>query len=251
MMTKAKTLIGYTLKGLDGDFGKIKEFYFDDHHWAVRYLVADTGTWLTDRQVLISPYSLGPVDRDHQHVTVNLTKKQIHESPPLSTDLPVSRQFEVAYHTYYEWPGYWEGPYLWGSRPYLSPDKAKRADGTDWDSHLRSTAAVNDYTIQANDGELGRVEDFIIDEKTWAIRYIVVDTHAWLPGRQVLIASKWIEKVSWDLSKVFINLSREMIKHSPEYSPSALVTREYETLLHGHFNREGYWIEESRPPVQS
>jgi uncharacterized protein YrrD len=251
MMIKAKALIGYTLKGLDGDLGKVKEFYFDDHHWAVRYLVADTGTWLTDRQVLISPYSLGVIDQESRHIAVKLTKSQIHGSPPLASDLPVSRQFETAYHNYYEWPAYWAGPYLWGARPYVSPDRSLRPNGKEWDANLRSTTAVSGYTVEATDGELGRVEDFILDDKSWAVRYLVVDTNSWLPGRQVLIASKWIEKVSWDQSQVFINLFREEIRNSPDYSPAALVTREYENQLHGHFSKEGYWVEESRPPVQS
>jgi hypothetical protein len=247
MLIKSKALTGYTLRGLDGDVGKVKEFLFDDTHWAVRYLVADTGTWLTDRQVLISPFSFGVVDERNHHISLQLTRKQIEGSPALSTDLPVSRQFESAYHTYYDWPVYWAGPYLWGARqsPMAGPAEEKHvnSNGKEWNPHLRSTLAVSDYTIQATDGELGRVEDFIIDEKTWAIRYMVVDTNSWWPGKQVLISSQWIDKVSWDLSKVFVNLSKEVIRHSPEYSQTALITREYETKLHGHFSRQGYWVE--------
>ena len=112
-----------------------------------------------------------------------------------------------------------------------------------WDPHLRSTDAVSGYHIQAADGQIGHVEDFIIDGKTWAIRYLIIDTVNWWPGKKVLVAARWIERVSWDESKVFINLSRETIKQSPEYAEKSLLTRDYETKLHGHYNRQGYWVD--------
>src|SRR5664279_930043 len=107
MLSNAKTLKGYTLDSLDGEIGEVNEFYFDDRHWTIRYLVADTGNWLTGRQVLISPYALVAVVREEQHIAINLTKKQIENSPSLESDKPVSRQFEVDYYGYYDWPMYW------------------------------------------------------------------------------------------------------------------------------------------------
>ncbi len=121
MLNEAKTLTGYTLHGIDGEIGKVKEFYFDDRHWTIRYLVADTGNWLTGRQVLISPHALGSVNREEQQITVNLTKDQIEDSPSLNSDKPVSRQFEDDYHAYYGWPIYW-GDAMWG----LSRNRARR-----------------------------------------------------------------------------------------------------------------------------
>ena len=125
MLTNAKTLTGYKLDSRDGELGKVKEFYFDDRHWAIRYLVANTGNWLTGRQVLISPYALIGVNREGQCIGIDLTKKQIEDSPPLNCDKPVSLQFEEAYHVYYEWPAYWSGPYSWGAYPYLMRDREK------------------------------------------------------------------------------------------------------------------------------
>ena len=113
-----------------------------------------------------------------------------------------------------------------------------------WDSHLRSTIEVNSYNIQASDGEIGHVEDFIIDDETWAIRYLVIDTHNWWPGKKVLVSPQWIERVSWSDSKVFVNLSRESIKNSPEYTEESLITRDYETILYQHYKRQGYWVDE-------
>ena len=128
MLNKAKTLKGYKLHSLDGEIGKVKEFYFDDHHWTIRYLIADTGNWLTGRQVLISPYALAAVNKEEQYIAINLTKKQIEDSPSLDSDKPVSRQFEESYYGYYGWPLYWGGSYMWGSYPYIVRDREKQKE---------------------------------------------------------------------------------------------------------------------------
>jgi hypothetical protein len=113
-----------------------------------------------------------------------------------------------------------------------------------WDRHLRSTDEVTGYHFAALDGEIGHVDDFIIDDETWAIRYLVVATKNWWPGKKVLISPKWIENVSWEEREVAIGLTRETIKAAPEYTDESLLTRDYETVLYGHYNREGYWVEE-------
>jgi len=257
MLYNAKTLKGYTLDSSDGGIGKVKDFLFDDRHWAIRYLVADTGNWLTGRQVLISPHALAAVDRSENHITIRLTRKQIENSPSLDSDQPVSRQFEEAYHGYYGWPMYWTGPYMWGaySCPYIqrvdpsadpNPECAKEAThrAAAWDPHLRSAHAVMGYHIHSADGEIGHIEDFIIDDEVWAIRYLIIDTRNWWAGKKVVLAPQWIERVSWSESKVYVNLSREAIKQSPEYAEESLLTRYYETGLHRHYNRQGYWVDE-------
>jgi uncharacterized protein YrrD len=247
MLIKAKRLKGYKLDSLDGEIGKVKEFYFDDRHWTIRYLVADTGNWLTGRQVLISPYALVAVRREAQLIGIDLTKKQIEDSPSLNSDKPVSRQFEEAYYKYYDWPMYWGRPYVWGAYPYLVRDRAKWKKSTPekaWDAHLRSTHDVSGHHIHAADGEIGHVEDFIIDDETWAIRYLIVDTRNWWPGKKVLVSPQWIERVSWSESRVFVKLSRQTIKQSPEYTEESLLTRDYETGLHRHYDRQGYWVDE-------
>jgi uncharacterized protein YrrD len=247
MLNKIKSLVGFTLNGLDGEIGTVKEFYFDDQHWAIRYLIAETGDWLSDRQVLISPYALIKTNKKEQHFDVNLTKKQIEESPAVSNDKPVSRQFEDEYYQYYGWPIYYGGPHMWGGYPTLmfprgqgkKPDQPHKA----WDPHLRSTEAVGAYYIQAIDGEIGHVEDFILDEKPWAIRYLIINTRNWWPGKKVLVSPQWIDRISSEEEKVFIDLSLETIKKSPEFTDDFLVTRDYETKLHQHYNRPGYWID--------
>jgi hypothetical protein len=247
MLYKAQTLIGYNLKGLDGEIGTVKEFYFDDRHWTIRYLIAETGSWLSDRQVLISPYALMDVMNKEQHITINLTKKQIEDSPAISNDKPVSQQFENDYYGYYGWPAYYGGPMMWGAYPSIPPNRGKSPEPNDhkkaWNPFLRSTKAVSGYYIQATDGEIGHVADFLIDPEAWAIRYMVVDTKNWWAGKKVLVSPQWIDRISWDDSKVFVKLSLETIKQSPEYTDDFLLNRDYETRLHKHYKRQGYWVD--------
>jgi sporulation protein YlmC with PRC-barrel domain len=244
-----KELKGYAIGATDGDIGKVDDFYFDDKSWTIRYLVADTGNWLLGRKVLLSPIAVGEADFSSGRFNVTLTKKQVEESPSIDSDKPVSRQHEAYYHDYYGYPYYWSGPYLWGPMYYpgrlsggdhkrIEERRAEREEAGDL--HLRSAADVTGYHIEARDGEIGHVEDFIVDDETWEIRYMVVDTRNWLPGKKVLIAPRWIDRVSWNDSKVYVSLSRESIKNAPEYHPDTL-NREYEGKLHDHYNRPKYW----------
>ena len=249
MLSKVKILNGYPIQNTDDEtIGKVIDVYFDDRHWTVRYLVANTGKWLTGRQVLVSPYALVAVNADHKNIVADLTKKQIEDSPSLDSDKPVSQQFESDYYGYYGWPTYWYGLYSWGYYPYLERDRSKwgQLDQKEkaWDHHLRSCHEVTGYHIEAEDGEIGHVEDFIVDDETWEIRYLVVNTSNWWAGKKVLVSPLWIERVSWSERKVVIDLTRQTIKLSPEYTDASLITRDYELGLHGHYNRKGYWVDE-------
>ncbi|OGS33324.1 MAG: photosystem reaction center subunit H [Elusimicrobia bacterium RIFOXYB2_FULL_49_7] len=245
MLINAKTLAGYKLDSLDGVIGQVKDFYFDDRYWTVRYLVADTGTWLTERQVLLSPYAVKAVITEMRLLVLNLTKKQIEQSPSLECDKPVSQQFEDIYYGYYGWPTYWGGTAMWGDSPLLIQDhqewKKVNRQEKKWDPNLRSMHDASSHHIHALDGEIGHVEDFIIDQESWAIRYIIIDTTNWLPGKKVLVSPQWIERVSWMESAVFINLSREAIQGAPEYTEESRINRDYEINLHHHYDRPGYW----------
>ena len=236
MLSKAKTLTGYKLQSLDGEIGTAKDFYFDDHYWTIRYLVADTGEWLVSRQVLISPHSLSGIDTDQGFITVKLTKTEIEHSPSLNRDKPVSRQFEQEYSVFFGSPMYWGFP------PGTGPEAASGEPGKKHaDPDLRSTHDVSGHHVEASDGEIGHVDDFIIDDETWAIRYLIVVTKDWLPGKKVLISPKWIERVSWSEKQVVVDLTREAIEHAPEYRDGVAVTRDQEVALHRHYARPGYW----------
>jgi uncharacterized protein YrrD len=232
MLDKAKTLTGYSLHSLDGEIGKVKDFYFDDHYWTIRYLVADTGEWLVSRKVLISPHSLAGVDRNQGSITVKLTRDQIEHSPTLNRDKPVSRQFERAYFGFYGLPMYFGFEQGHVKAGQFAQTTKKRGD-----PDLRSTHDVSGHHVEASDGDIGHVEDFLIDDQTWEIRYLIVDTRDWLPGKQVLISPKWIERVSWSEKQVVVDLTREAIKQAPEYTDGSAVTQDQETALHRHYNR--------------
>ncbi len=255
MLRTMKDLHGFTIGASDGDIGSVKDFYFDDVSYTVRYVVVDTGGWLSGRQVLLSPIAFRAMDWEHRRITAALTKAQVEKSPDIDTEKPVSRQHEAAYYGYYGYDPYWEGSNLWGASPYpyLGPGSAPSAAELEhegrwnWaakdrsDPHLRSSRAVTDYYIQATDGDIGHVKDFLVDDRFWAIRYMIVDTSNWWAGKNVLVAPAWITEVDWDRSKVHVAITRARITNSPEYDPARPVERAYETQLYDHYGQPRYW----------
>jgi hypothetical protein len=255
MLRNAKDLHGLTIHATDGEIGTVDQFYFEDETWAIRYLTVDTGGWLGGRKVLISPISvLGVPDWPAKRLDVALTKKQVENSPDISTHQPVSRQQEIAYFGYYGYPFYWGGSDLRGAAPTPAglaipmppfteaiPDSL--ANGST-DSHLRSSQEVSSYYLEAIDGEIGNVDGFVVDDEAWAIRYVVVATGSWWSGKKVLVSPVWAERVSWENSKVYVGLTREAIKDAPEYIESAMIPREYERQLHSYYGRPPYWAQE-------
>lgn len=263
-MESLKDLKGFTIQATDGEIGKLDDFYFDDDEWAVRYLVVDTGGWLTGRKVLLSPESIsGQVDRENKLYHVDLTRDQVKNSPLVDTERPVSRQQETELRGYYGWPMYWGGmsgpqggmgytavpPMLADSAavpvtgPHGSldnelggatPEEMDRKQ----DPHLRSFKEVTGYRIHADDGEVGKVSDFIVEDEKWNIMYMVVDTGNLFPGRKVLVAPSWIQAVSWDDKQVDVDLKVDTIKNSPEYDPNAPITEHYEEGLYQHYGKQ-------------
>lgn len=233
MLRLAKELKGFTLEGRDGEIGNVREFYFDDKSWTIRYLIANTGSWMTGRSVLISPYALSKIFVKERLIRVELTKAQIENSPAIDTDKPVSRQFELAYYPFYGLPPYWGGSSAWDDAVYPqmieSPPGGVRGrsdeirQGDKEDPHLRSTKDVDGHTIQALDGQVGHVEDFVVDDESWTIQYLIVATRDWWPGKKVLIATRSIDRISWEESRVYLRLKRETIQKSPEYSEGVLI----------------------------
>jgi len=237
MFQSIKKLYRETLRALDGEIGHVNDFYFDDKSWAVRYLVADTSSWISGRLVLLAPHAFGSLHQDGKVLLVNLTRKQIENSPSIDTHKPVSRQYEEEYYQYYGWPSYWLGDSMWGisdfpavpppTRP-LSSEKPNTSGGHDerFDPHLRSTQAMSGYEIQASDGTIGHVSDFIMDEKRWAIRRLVAETGHWFSGKEVLIPLSKIDRISYEESKVFVNLTKEAILQAPEFHVPTLGANE-------------------------
>ena len=257
MLRKVEDLYGFEIDASDGDAGTVSDLYFDDQDWIVRYLVVDTGGWLSGRQVLISPVAVAKTRWDERELRVRLTKSEVKHSPDIDLDRPVSQQQIVDLHEYYGWPAYWGGSITMGTAtPGVYPmimagidevEEEMREDGPRekyrGDPHLRSAQVVSGYDIHAVDGEIGHLTDYLVDDKDWVIRYLLIDTRDWLPGRTVLVSPQWIERVDWAETAVHTALTRTEVETSPEYDPENLPGREYEILLYEHYERRGYWQE--------
>ncbi len=228
VLRSIKELYGSKLAASDGEIGHVKDFYFDDQNWAVRYLVVDTGSWLPGRKVLISPHAFGSLHQAGKLLQVNLTRKQIEDSPSIESHKPVSRQYEEEYFRYYGWPYYWQGDGLWGMSgfPILElpakplPSEPATAIGPQperVDAHLRSTQAVNGYDIEASDGTIGHICDFMMDGQSWAIRQLVIKTGHRFSGKEVQIPTSRVSRISYEKSSVFVNLTSEAVTQSPAH----------------------------------
>jgi hypothetical protein len=223
MLHNTSHLYGIRLDGSDGEIGHIKDLFFDDKNWVIRYLVADTGTWLTGRQVLISPHACGKLALREKVLHLKLHKKQIEDSPSIDSHRPVSRQYEVEYYRYYGWPAYWDGGAMWGIGAYptmVLPSrvemKARQPLHHRDDKHLQSVRAVTGYQIQTADGTIGNVSGFLVDDISWQVCEMVVETGHWYSGKQILIAPSSIERISYEDSTVVVTLTKADIQRTAE-----------------------------------
>ena len=250
MLNRLNQLIGMSVWTADDDLGHVSDVYFDDQYWVARYLLVETGSWLNARKVLISPYAVQSIDWHKRLVQVNLSRQQVEGSPPMDAERPVSRQHERDYFGYYDYPYYWSGPFLWGPVPNPIFPAEMRASGnggsadypeTPDDPHLRSVKEVSGYHVQPENDSIGHVEDFLFDHESWAIRYVVVDTKNWWPGKHVIIPPDWITGIDWAERSVNVDVSRDLVQSAPEFLPTAELTRSQEASLHRHYERMGYW----------
>lgn len=223
MLLNIKDLYGRRLAAIDGHIGHLKDFYFDDQAWAVRYLVADTGSWLADRLVLLSPHAFGDFDEDQKVLRIKLTRKQIEDSPSPDKHLPVSRQYEEDYYRYFGWSYYWQGAERWGMSGFPTAMAPRPAGGDPEhghnqraDLHLRSTKALIGYSIQATDGALGTLCGFRLDDQRWAVCELVIGTDRWLGKMEISIAPHSVQNISYEDSTIFVSLTRAEIKRTAE-----------------------------------
>jgi sporulation protein YlmC with PRC-barrel domain len=248
MIRNINSLIGYKIHATDGELGKVDEFYFDNKSWNIRYMVVETGNWLLGRKVLISPAALKTPDWTSKVFPVALTREQVRNSPDIDTKKTVSRLHEIELQKHYTWPVYWDGAMnpggMHGGVPFPAlreeTDKAEEeapAQRAQEDPYLRGTRAVTGYRIHAMDGPIGHVEDYLVDDKNWNIRFLVVDIGVWLPGRKVLVSPDRIKSVNWGVSEVFTDLSRAAISTSPEFDPSKLLSEDYAGVLFRHYGK--------------
>lgn len=218
MITSIEDVRGLTLEAKDGEIGTVKDLLFDDAGWSIRYIAADTGGWLTGRQVLLTPDA---VEEIGDRVRVNLTKDQVEGSPPLTTDQPVSRQWETDLYGYYGYAPYWGYAAGWAAPVAMAPaqselDEASVTGTPEGDPHLRSAGEVTGYHVQATDDEIGHVEELLLDDASWTIASVVVDTRNILPGKKVVLGVGEIESISYSDRLVRVSVPRREIERRPE-----------------------------------
>jgi hypothetical protein len=255
MLRRVNHLIGFTVRGEDREIGRVHDFYFDDTDWKLHHMVVDTGPLIFGRHVLIAPVALGRPLWDEGVFPVRLRKEQVEQSPEIDLDGPIANRDLGALHHHYGWPATWsEGELLGttyiGTRPEITPGWESRETHTTpenepqrpVDRHLRSARDIMGYGIEAIDGDIGHVDDLFIDESGWIIRYLLVDTRDWLPGRGVLIATDWVKRVGWTDNTIQVDLTQEQVEDSPEYDPEPPLARDYEVELYDYYGLPGYWV---------
>jgi len=223
VLRDAREVLGCALLAPDGMIGRVTDFYLDDEVWVIRYLIVETGEGAGRRKVLIMPVVLGQPDWAAKLLPVTITREQVLGSPDIDTDKPVSRQQEMGYRGYYGYGKYWGGGGLFGAASYpdilqagLLPEPSGAADRAD-DPHLRSGNVLMRYYVHASDGDIGHVSGFIIDDHSWAIRHLVVQTGNWWPGNQVLVAPEWIDGVNWADCMIMLDRTRQAVRDAPPY----------------------------------
>jgi hypothetical protein len=254
MLYQATSLFGFRLQTRDNEeMGHVHDCYFDRQDWIVRYLVADIGSWFFGRKVLIATSALGIPDWDAKTLPVTMTKAEVKASPETDLAMPVTRQHERALINYYNWPTYWAEPFLSsasGVAPLATPGPTaveqlptEVVEGlqNSEESHLHSMVDTQGYDLEALDGTIGHVSDFVIDSQGWAIRYLVIDTSNWLAGRKVLISPQWVERIEWDDARLYLNVRKEVVANSPEQPADLRLDRVYERELHRHYGYPEYW----------
>ncbi len=252
MLRSLKDLENYTLYASDGEVGTVVNFLLDDEYWTIRYLIAEANGFSGARDVLISPISFREADWATRCFRLGLTREMVRNSPGIDTDQPVSRQHELEYFRYYGYPYYWGGSGIWGLGTYpallstgrwsddrLAGDELPEVRAAD--RHLRSAREVRGYHVQGLDDSIGHIDDFIVDDETWEVRYLVIDTSNWWFGKKVLVEPRWATRVSWEEGKIHFDLSRQAIKDSPAWNAAEAVNRQYEVQLYDYYGRPVYW----------
>jgi hypothetical protein len=234
MLYSVNDLADYEISATDGNIGKVRGFYFDTESFEIHYLVVDTGRWLPGRTVLISPVELGKPDIEEKLLPVNLSMEQIKNSPAIDEDAPITPSLEDL-NAYYGWR-----TRATEQVGLTEASMFEEGEFVDEETELRSTHEITGFYVESEDGDIGHVEDFVVDDEDWMIRFMVIDTVNWLPGKKVLVSPDWLEEIGWDENKVFVQATREEVKNCPEYDASALPNRDYEEKLYKHFGKSFY-----------
>ncbi len=257
MLRRIEHLYGYTVRATDGDIGKVRDAYFDDKRWVVRYLKVDTSLWQRGPRILISPAALVSPDWENKVLLLSLTREQIASSPQIDTERPITREEQAKLHEHYGWSAYWQKESS-TSGPGVIPFSGRLVDShqvqeavapitadeqlSQGEAKLLSVGEVTGYNVFAQDSQVGILQGFLADDADWAIRYLVVDTKDWLSSGQILISTQWVTQIGWPGPRVHVDVGQESVRASPEYDENVVINREYETALYKNYDRLGYWV---------
>ena len=246
MFRSIRDMQGYRIYATDGEIGDLGDFLFDDEKWVLRHFVVD----MNGREVLLSPIAFAGANWDARIMNVNLTLEQIQNSPDIDTDLPISRKMETEYYDFYGWPYYWGGVYTsaGGIYPYqagvmgavaLEPEDKlpEQKEFTDDEIHLRSADEVIGYHVEAMDGGIGKVVDFIINDADFGVQFVVIDTEPLWFGGKVLLPTDRINSVSWPGRIITLNAARDEVKAAPNWDHAKPVCREYADCIQQHYKK--------------
>jgi hypothetical protein len=255
-------LVGCAVKASDGDVGSVKDFLFDDENWKIRWMVVSAGKWLPGRQLLIHPSAIAPLTLpakpqfpmmspgDRLELAVNLTKREIEQGPYSAEDEPVNKDMEALLYDYYGWDPYWGathfGAELMPNAEERIVDAVARRDAgdvippVDGGDHLHSVAAFKDYYVHAVDGDIGHVENLLADDANWEIRYLVIATRNWWPGKIVQLSPYAVKNIDWFGQHINMNVTRDQVRSAPAWDPLAMMDEAREEEFHRHFGWPGY-----------
>ncbi|MBD3403395.1 hypothetical protein GF420_10905 [candidate division GN15 bacterium] len=249
MLHDITTINHLRVEDSEGEAGSVADLLIDDGSWTVRYVVIDIGSWLTGRKILVPPVVVGKPDWSRSFLPMSVSRERIEQSPEIDLDQPVSRQQEERLHAHFAWQPYWAGEPSRGEFQTEMPlaedtgddhqDESVPMGDPAGDPDLRSYQEMVGYRVQANDGPVGGVSGIIMDDETWTIRYVIVDADEIAPGRKLLLAVDWIDRVSWDQASLYVDMRQETIKESPAYDPSVPVNEPYEEALHAYYQQGG------------
>jgi len=226
MLRSLRELIGCMLVAKDGEIGRCKDFLFDDQNWVIRYLVADTRKWLRGRKVLVSPLSVDSSDWKTQILSFRVLRDQLRRSPSLDEEAPVSRPYEMTLFDYYGWPYYWSdharraGPKLLVLCLKAHRKVMDRESESEKACNLYSVKEVKGFEVHGIDGRLGNVVNFIMDDDTWALRYLLLDTSYLLPGKMVLLDMVSVKSINLAAMDIQMEASTDVVDNKPEFKIS-------------------------------
>lgn len=233
MLRSIRELLGYGVEATDGRIGVVKDLLFNQYGWCVCHVMIDLTDLIPGKRVVLPPESFGQPGTRDTSFPVNLSCEELKNGPTLEIDEVEYRKHADELCLHHGWEPCWRCPSM----------KSEQGKEPEEDMQMRSCREIMSYGVEATDGSIGHVEDLILDDSEWIIRYFVVHTRTWLPGRKVLVAPSWIAQIVWDELKVYVSHTRQEVKESPVFDPSEPVNRKYEEVLYDYYGRPKYWDE--------